>query len=181
MIDLENLKTKIKNCNSCSLCNNSPVYGIGSINPLVMLIGEAPGEEEEIRGVPFVGPSGQLLQNLLANQNLKPGQFYVTNVLKHRPPNNRTPTETEISSCIQFLQEEIGYVKPRNILCLGTTAQTALSILANRPKSNRSLRGQSYMYGKIVVVNTWHPAYILRNPTKQTELINDIITALEIF
>lgn len=183
LLILEKIKRKIANCSECTL--NIPPYnsgnsvpGLGSPTPRLLLVGEAPGEQESRVGKPFVGRSGQqVLQPLLIEVGITLEDIFITNVQKHRPPNNRNPSEEEITSCLPFLFQQITVLKPQRILALGKIAAYALARNSAQLPSY-GLRGKTFtlhLHCRDIPVDiTWHPSYILRNPDKRQELLNDI-------
>jgi DNA polymerase len=184
----ERLTQAIANCDACPLGELSkqegwkPVTfrGKAILAPKIMFIGEAPGEHEANLGLPFVGRSGQLLDRLLAQLSLVDADYYITNGLKHRPPGNRLPTKNELSACVpKFLAREIQVVQPRSIVCLGKTASNIMLSIADHGIPPR-YRGYTFQYNDIPVLFTWHPAYILRNPNKYSELLGDIKQMVEL-
>lgn len=175
------------NCKQCKIkCENSSanfVYPVKISAPRLMIVGEGPGAEEDKLQKPFVGKSGELLQDMLCNLNIT-NEIYITNVVKHRPKNNRKPTEEEAQTCANiFLKEEIRTFTPETIVALGRTAAETLMRLAGREKKG-SLRGHVFVYEygpyASTVYCTWHPAYILRNQTKEPELFEDLLKACSI-
>ena len=160
---LEELRAGVISCTNCPLyaTRHLPVIGEGDPEAKIVLIGEAPGEQEDLSGRAFVGPAGQLLTKILAAIHLKREQVYLTNILKCRPPNNRTPTQAEIASCAPWLQGQMELIAPKLILCLG---KVAANTLLNNNESLSRLRGMvHHAFGAQVVV-TYHPAALLRNP-----------------
>lgn len=137
------------------------VFGSGPDSASVMLIGEAPGEEENRQGLPFVGAAGQLLTKMLKAINLDRREVYITNILKHRPPNNRNPKADEIAQSMPYLHRQIDLVKPKIMLCLGKQAANAL--LGNQ-ESLKNLRQQELKLKDVPMHITYHPAALLRNP-----------------
>ena len=141
----------------------------------VLVLGEAPGREEDLGGKPFIGRAGQLLQDLLGRLHVTMDQVYVTNVVKHRPPGNRNPDADEIDACAAHaLVEEIKLVAPETILCLGRVPTLALLRISDQGVPKGSLRGYTFSYENIPVLSTWHPAYILRRQDKKPELLDDL-------
>ncbi len=160
---LEELESKINQCQKCRLGETRTkfVFGVGNPNAKVMVIGEAPGADEDKQGEPFVGRAGQLLNKMLAAVEFKREEVYIANILKSRPPNNRDPKPDEVEACEPYLWKQISIVKPKIILCLGRIAGT------NLLKMNESLgrmRGQVFDFCGISVIVTYHPAALLRNP-----------------
>jgi len=166
---IRDLEIFIKNSNTCELKKNakSTVIGDGNENSKIMIIGEAPGADEDKLGKPFVGAAGMLLNKMLNAINLIRENVYITNVVPWRPPNNRTPNNEEIMACLPFIQKHIEIIKPKLILLLGTTA--AKTIL-NSNLSISKLRGKWHEYKSYnqkevsYCLVTYHPAFLLRSP-----------------
>lgn len=150
-------------CTKCPLHESRTrgVPGVGDRNARLMLIGEAPGYHEDQQGEPFVGPAGQLLDRILAAIELDRHQVYITNVIKSRPPNNRTPRAEEIAACRPYLDRQVDLVDPEIICTLGTVATQAV---LGTTKSLSKLRGRIHEWKGRLVVPTYHPAALLRNP-----------------
>jgi DNA polymerase len=169
----------MESCRACPL-NQLPynpgkvVLGIGSINPKLLLIGEAPGATESQVGKPFVGLSGKKLQSILKQVGFTLDDIYITNSVKHRPPDNRTPSESEFLICGNYLKQEIEILNPTRILCVGRVAAYALGALAGVKLPTSGLRGYTFNYKLIPVTVTWHPAYILRDRKREPELVSDL-------
>ncbi len=159
--DLIQLEQMVRSCNLCPLSKTrkNPVFGEGTINPILMLIGEAPGREEDIKARPFVGRSGELLTKMLRAINLERSEVFITSVIKCRPPRNRTPRKEEIETCLPYLLRQIELLDPKLILCLGATAAKAL-LDTESPLSK--LRGHFHDYHGRRLLVTYHPAYLLR-------------------
>lgn len=160
---LDEFNQKIKNCTKCSLGHSRTefVFGIGNRNADAMLIGEAPGAEEDRAGEPFVGLAGQLLTKMLSAINLNRDEVFIANILKCRPPNNRDPQPEEVEQCEPYLHHQIHLIQPRVILALGRiSGQTLLKT----GQSLAQLRGKLHSYRNIPMVVTYHPAALLRNP-----------------
>ncbi len=161
--NLSALYSKINSCNRCNLCKsrNKVVPGTGSTNPIVLVIGEAPGYEEDMQGLPFVGPAGQLLDKMLAAIQLSRNtNTYICNVVKCRPPQNRNPYPEEAEACSSFLAAQVSFLKPKMILCAGTVA--AKNLLKTEMGVTK-LRGNFYEYNGIPVAVTYHPSALLRD------------------
>lgn len=158
-------------CNLCELGQHATqmVRGEGNPNARIMLVGEAPGREEDIRGRPFVGDAGKLLDKILAKANIERSSLYITNACKCRPPQNRPPTILEIQTCMSYLKEDIKLVSPLVIIPLGRTATTAMSLLYGFDMKERftSMVGQmiivSAASGYRYIIPAFHPAFFLRN------------------
>jgi DNA polymerase len=160
---LKDLDAQINTCVKCQLGNTRTnfVFGVGNPNATVLVIGEAPGADEDAQGEPFVGRAGQLLNKILEAIKFRREDVYICNILKCRPPNNRKPFPEETESCLPYLKKQIALVKPKVILCLGLTA--AESLLDTR-ESLGQLRGRVLTYEGIPLMVTYHPAALLRNP-----------------
>lgn len=171
----------IKNCAKCELSygRTHPVIDRGNRNAKWMFIGEAPGAEEDLQGLPFVGLSGQLLEKMISAMNLDLNHdIYITNVIKCRPPHNRNPQPSEIAACSDYLTSQINLVAPQIIITLGRIA--AQSLLAIDTAIGK-LRGNIYYYQQIPVIVTYHPAYLLRNPNAKKDAWADLQLALKTF
>jgi len=160
---LTELKDIISCCLKCPLGNtrNMFVFGSGNKDADVMVIGEGPGAEEDIQGEPFVGRAGQLLTDILKAINFSREEVYIANIVKCRPPGNRTPAQSEMDACIPYLVAQISLIKPKAILCLGLTAAQGL---LRKKDSLTNLRGKVYDFRNVKVMVTYHPAALLRNP-----------------
>lgn len=171
--ELDKYYQEICNCLACPLgkTRNKFVFGVGNPNAKVMLVGEGPGADEDEQGIPFVGRAGQLLTKILEAINFKREDVYIANIVKCRPPGNRTPNPIEIETCIPYLHNQIEIIKPKMILCLGTTA--AVSLL-KRKESLGTLRGKVHQVGEIKAVVTYHPAALLRNPNWKKDCWADV-------
>jgi len=164
-------------CVACELCRsrNKSVPGVGDVHAQWLFVGEAPGAEEDAKGEPFVGQAGRLLDNMLAALNLARGRnVYIANVLKCRPPSNRTPTPLEAEACRPYLDRQIALVAPKVIVALGKSAATTL---LNIDASIASLRGRVHRYCGVPLVVTYHPAYLLRNLPDKAKAWEDLLFA----
>ena len=161
---LKQIYGEIRECTKCPLCSyrKNAVPGMGSTTPLVMAIGEGPGADEDEQGLPFVGKAGQLLDKMLTAINLsRKKNVYIANVVKCRPPNNRTPTVNETSACLPFLKRQIEILKPKLILALG---RTAVQALLNTTEGINFYRGKVVKYNNsILLMATYHPSALLRD------------------
>jgi uracil-DNA glycosylase len=179
--DLTALRTLLDQFEGCALkaTATKTVFGVGPADANLMIIGEAPGEEEDRRGEPFVGASGQLLDRMLAAIGLQRTSVYITNTIYWRPPGNRTPTPAEIQACLPFLQRQIALVQPRVLLLMGAAAAKAM---LNRTEGIMRLRGRWFEYETgddtppIPTLATFHPAYLLRSPAQKREAWRDLQT-----
>ena len=158
-------------CKLCSLGRKQIVFGVGNPNADLMFVGEAPGRDEDIQGVPFVGRAGQKLTQIIEAIGLTRDDVYIANVIKCRPPNNRNPEPDEVEKCEPFLFQQIDTIKPKVIVALGTFA--AKSLLKSTDSISR-LRGRVYDYRGAKLVPTFHPAFLLRNPSCRREVWDDM-------
>ena len=162
-MDWTQLKAKVAGCTDCKLragCQQT-VFGVGDENADWMLVGEAPGSEEDRLGEPFVGQAGKLLDNMLAAISLSRGRnVYIANVLKCRPPGNRNPEPDEVAKCLPHLLRQIGLIRPKLILAMGRFASQAL---LGTDATIASLRGRVHQFAGVPLIVTYHPAYLLRN------------------
>lgn len=170
---LDELNNLIKNCTKCELHKNRNNFVFGSGNPDadVMVIGEGPGAEEDKQGLPFVGRAGQLLTDILKAIKFERNEVYIANIVKCRPPENRTPLPEEMETCIPYLKKQINLIKPKMILCLGLTAAKGL---LRKKESLTALRGKFFDYEGIKVMVTFHPAALLRNPNWKRDCWEDV-------
>ena len=164
-------------CVACELCRsrNKSVPGVGDTRAHWLFVGEAPGAEEDAKGEPFVGQAGRLLDNMLAALDLARGRnVYIANVLKCRPPNNRTPTPLEAEACRPYLDRQIALLAPKVIVALGKSAATTL---LNVDASIASLRGRVHRYCGVPLIVTYHPAYLLRSLPDKAKAWEDLLFA----
>ncbi|MFN3780720.1 MAG: uracil-DNA glycosylase [Candidatus Kapaibacteriota bacterium] len=177
---LTELENRINRCTKCELSKTRTKFVFGSGNPDadIMFIGEAPGAEEDLQGLPFVGRAGQLLTKLLREVGIERKDVFICNILKCRPPNNRKPLPSEIEMCKPYLLKQIEILNPKVIVALGATA---IEGLFNIKKKMSELRGSIIYLNKIPVIVTYHPAAILRNPNLQREVIEDFNLLLNKF
>jgi uracil-DNA glycosylase family 4 len=176
-MDWAQLKAKVAGCTDCKLragCTQT-VFGVGDESAQWMLVGEAPGSEEDRLGEPFVGQAGRLLDNMLAAISLsRDKNVYIANVLKCRPPGNRNPEPDEVAKCSPHLLRQIGLIQPRLILAMGRfAAQTLLGTDA----TIASLRGRVHQYAGVPLIVTYHPAYLLRNLPDKAKAWADLVFA----
>lgn len=171
--EMDALRNSVLPCKACPLCRTrtNVVFGEGSSGARLMFIGEAPGRDEDLKAMPFVGRAGQLLTKIIASIGLERKDVYIANILKCRPPDNRNPLPGEIEKCLPNLLRQIDIIKPTVICALGKfAAQTLLK--TETPIS--SLRGKFHEYGGIRLMPTYHPAYLLRNPAAKKEVWKDM-------
>jgi uracil-DNA glycosylase len=180
LMDWETLQRTVAACTLCGLekTRTQTVFGVGNQRAEWMVIGEAPGADEDARGEPFVGRAGQLLNSMLKAIGLERSQVYIANILKCRPPNNREPRPEEAALCRSYLDRQIELIQPRLILAVGRIA--AQNLLQTDTPIGR-MRGRVYEYGarRIPVVVTYHPAYLLRSPGEKRKAWTDLQFAQE--
>ena len=163
---------------ACQLCplhktRTRVVPGQGNESPEVLFIGEAPGADEDRQGLAFVGAAGQLLTKMIAAMGYRREEVFIANILKCRPPGNRTPLPDEMAACIPFLKEQIAVLKPKVIVALGATAARGLGLMAIDGSISR-VRGVWTSFEGIATMPTYHPAYLLRNPSAKHEVWADL-------
>jgi DNA polymerase len=171
---LQMVRADIGDCTRCklhALGRRQIVFGVGNPNADLMFVGEAPGRDEDIQGEPFVGRAGQLLTKIIEAIGLQRSDVYIANVIKCRPPENRNPEQDEVETCEPFLFRQIDVIKPKVIVALGTFAARAL--LRTLDPISR-LRGRVYDYRGAKLIPTFHPAYLLRNPSSKREVWEDM-------
>jgi DNA polymerase len=168
------LADKVKACTRCSELaetRTQTVFGVGNPQARILFIGEAPGADEDAQGEPFVGKAGQLLNQIIDASRLKREELYICNILKCRPPGNRTPLETECANCREFLLGQLSAIDPEYIVCWGAVAaQNLLSTTVTIGK----LRGRFLQFGRAKVLCTYHPSYLLRNPAAKKDVWKDM-------
>lgn len=176
-MDWATLAATVRECTLCGLCatRTQTVFGTGDMRARLMVVGEAPGAEEDRQGEPFVGRAGQLLNSMLRAAGFERPQVYIANVLKCRPPNNRDPAADEVERCLPYLRRQIELVDPAVILCVGRIA--AQRLLAREDTIAR-MRGRVHRLGQTPVVVTYHPAYLLRAPTEKRKAWQDLRLAM---
>ena len=184
-MDWPALRAAVAGCTACALCDSrtNTVFGTGNPRARWMIVGEAPGEQEDLRGEPFVGKSGQLLDNMLAALDLTRAddspqrQVFIANALKCRPPRNRNPEPEELARCEPFLIRQIELVQPSVILAMGRFAVQAL-LRSSEPIGR--LRGRVHLYREVPLVVPYHPAYLLRNLQDKARAWEDLCLAREV-
>lgn len=172
--DWDALRDLVAACRDCGLCHTRTrtVFGKGNPAARIMLIGEAPGAEEDLQGLPFVGKAGKLLDSMLAAIGLDAQQVYIANVLKCRPPGNRNPAVDEVAACADYLQAQIAHVQPTVMVALGRFAAHAL-LQTDAPIG--TLRKQAHQYQGRPLFVTFHPAYLLRSPSEKAKAWQDLL------
>lgn len=176
----EELEQSIVNCNKCRLCVNRKniVFGQGNKNADIMFIGEGPGADEDIQGLPFVGKAGKLMNMAFEGIGIKREEVYIANIVKCRPPQNRVPEPDEAESCLNYLRNQVILVKPRIIVLLGSTA---LKNILGKELSITASRGKWIEKKGIYYMPTWHPAALLRDENKKIEFWKDLKSVVEKF
>jgi uracil-DNA glycosylase len=172
--DLASIRADLGDCTRCKLHQlgrRQIVFGVGSPQAKLMFVGEAPGRDEDVQGIPFVGRAGQLLTKMIEAIGFTRDQVYIANVIKCRPPENRNPEPDEVAACEPFLFRQVETIKPAVIVALGTFAAQAL--LRSQDSISR-LRGRVYLYGGARLIPTFHPAYLLRSPDKKRDAWEDL-------
>lgn len=181
VLDWDALRARVAGCTRCSLhkSRTQTVFGVGNPHADWMIIGEAPGQEEDRRGEPFVGRAGKLLDEMLRAVGLERKSVFIANILKCRPPNNRDPSAEEAASCRSYLDRQISLVAPKIILAVGKVA--AHHLLQSDAPVGR-LRGRKHALGdrQIPLVVTYHPAYLLRSPTQKRKAWQDLCLARQL-
>ena len=172
-IRFSELEEKCRACRGCSLAETRTncVFGVGDRDARLMFVGEAPGEQEDLQGIPFVGRAGQLLDRYLFAADIKREDVYIANILKCRPPHNRDPLPAEEDACIGFLREQVRLIRPRVIVCLGRIA--AMRLISPDFKITRD-HGTWYERGGFLMTAVYHPAALLRDPRKKDDMLADM-------
>ena len=169
------LEKKVSNCKNCELhkTRTQTVFGCGNEQSDWLFIGEAPGNDEDLKGEPFVGRAGRLLNEVIFSLGLKREEVYIANILKCRPPNNRDPSQDEIQSCTTYLEQQIKMISPKIIIAVG---RVAAQHLLNTDLTMAKLRGTVHSYGSesIPLITIYHPAYLLRSPSKKYKVWSDL-------
>jgi len=171
---LEDIRTDLGDCTRCklhTLGRRQIVFGVGNPKAGLMFVGEAPGRDEDIQGIPFIGRAGQLLTKMIEAIGLRREDVYIANVIKCRPPENRNPEPDEVASCEPFLFRQVGAIAPVVIVALGTFAAQAL-LKTQEPISR--LRGRVFMYCGARLIPTFHPAFLLRSPDRKRDAWEDL-------
>ena len=177
--ELAAIEVRAKACTKCkelSRCRHSVVFGVGNPRAELMFIGEAPGADEDAQGVPFVGRAGQLLTKIILAMGYQREDVYISNIIKCRPPENRTPFPDEVTNCLPYVLAQIELVQPKVIVALGATA---LRSLLDIQLGITKMRGHWYTFRDIPIMPTFHPAYLLRNPPAKREVWDDMKSVLE--
>ncbi len=179
--DWQQLGAEVAICTRCPLhrTRSNTVFGVGAVAARWMVVGEAPGADEDLQGEPFVGRAGQLLTAMLKACGLERSEVFIANILKCRPPNNRDPQPDEVRECMPYLTRQIAHVRPQMILAVGRIA--AQNLLATEMPLGR-LRGQVHRFGQFdtPLVVTYHPAYLLRSPDEKRKAWDDLKFAMSV-
>ena len=169
----EELEEACNNCTKCKLCTNrhNVVIGTGNKNAKIMFIGEGPGADEDVQGIPFVGKAGKLMDKAFDGIGIKREEIYIANIVKCRPPNNRNPEDEEADSCKEYLDSQIKLVNPEIIVLLGSVA---LKNILGKEYGITASRGKWFEKDGIKYIATFHPAALLRDETKKIEFWKDL-------
>jgi DNA polymerase len=173
-VQLESIRQQVCECTKCpqlASARTQTVFGVGNPHASLCFIGEAPGADEDRLGEPFVGRAGQLLTKIIEACRLRREDVYILNILKCRPPDNRTPLPEEIANCRDFLERQLQIIQPEFICCLGSTAAQSL---LDKDQSIGKLRGRFHEYQGATVLCTYHPSYLLRNPNAKRDVWEDM-------
>ena len=173
MEHLNELYETCANCHACPLgdTRTNCVFGVGNLNADLMFVGEAPGEQEDLTGTPFVGRAGQLLNKFLDAVDIPRDDVYIANILKCRPPQNRDPLPEEENACIDYLREQVRLLKPRVIVCLGRISAMRLIKADFRITKEH---GEWFEKNGYLMTAVYHPAYLLRDPRKKEDMLEDM-------
>ena len=172
--ELKALHDVCNTCQKCELCKSRTnlVFGVGNPQADLMFVGEAPGEQEDLSGVPFVGRAGQLLDKFLYAVDIERKDVYIANILKCRPPKNRDPLPEEEDACIEYLRQQVKIIRPKIIVCLGRIA--AMRLIKPDFKITQE-HGQWFQKGDYLMTAVFHPAALLRDPRKKEDMLRDMI------
>ena len=179
MMQWEGLEQTCMNCTRCGLCEtrHNVVFGVGAKNADVMFVGEGPGEQEDLKGEPFVGPAGKLLDDMLSIIDIdRKTNCYIANIVKCRPPRNRDPLETEQEACIGYLRNQVALIRPKIIVCLGRIA--AKRLIDDDYRITRQ-HGQWVQKNGIWMTAIYHPSALLRDVSKRPETFDDLLSIRE--
>ena len=172
-MSLEELKKNCEGCQKCALheTRTNCVFGVGNPNASLMFVGEAPGEQEDLSGVPFVGRAGQLLDKFLLAVDIPREEVYIANILKCRPPKNRDPLPAEEDACIEYLRQQVALINPKVIVCLGRIA--AMRLIKPDFKITQE-HGIWFKKGNYLMTAVYHPAAVLRDPRRKEDMLEDM-------
>lgn len=174
MISWEELTEQCMSCTKCGLCEtrNNVVFGVGNREARIMFIGEAPGEQEDLKGEPFVGPAGKLLDDMLSIIDLSRENCYIANIVKCRPPQNRDPSDEERNACIDYVRKQTMLINPQVIVCLGSVA--ARTIIDPDYRISKS-HGKWIDRNDVWITAIYHPSALLRDPSKRPTTFEDLL------
>lgn len=169
----DDLKKACAECDKCELCKTRTncVFGVGNPEADILFVGEAPGEQEDLSGIPFVGRAGQLLDKFLYAVDIDRQDVYIANILKCRPPKNRDPLPEEEDACIGYLREQVALINPKVIVCLGRIS--AMRLIKPDFKITKE-HGQWFKKGNYLMTAVYHPAALLRDPRKKEDMLEDM-------
>ena len=169
----DELRSACEGCEKCELCKTRTncVFGVGNTNADIMFVGEAPGQQEDLSGTPFVGRAGQLLDKYLYAIDIKREDVYIANILKCRPPQNRDPRPDEEEACIDYLREQVKLINPKVIVCLGRIS--AMKLIKPDFKITQE-HGMWFKKGNYLMTAVYHPAALLRDPRKKEDMLRDM-------
>ena len=169
----DDLKKACAECDKCELCKTRTncVFGVGNTEADILFVGEAPGEQEDLSGIPFVGRAGQLLDKFLYAVDIDRQDVYIANILKCRPPKNRDPLPEEEDACIGYLREQVALINPKVIVCLGRIS--AMRLIKPDFKITKE-HGQWFKKGNYLMTAVYHPAALLRDPRKKEDMLEDM-------
>lgn len=175
MMDWQELENTCFACTGCGLCQtrHNVVFGVGDRNADIMFVGEGPGEQEDLKGEPFVGPAGKLLDDMLSIIDIDRTNCYIANIVKCRPPHNRDPQEPEQDACIGYLRNQFALVRPKVVVCLGRIA--ALRLIDPSYRITRE-HGQWVERSGVWMTALYHPSALLRDPSKRPETFDDLLS-----
>lgn len=178
MLSWQELEEQCQSCTACPLCEtrHNVVFGVGDRGADLMFVGEGPGEQEDLRGEPFVGPAGQLLDDMLSIIDVDRTNCYIANIVKCRPPRNRDPQEPEQEACIDYLRNQFALIQPKVVVCLGRIA--ALRLIDPNYRITRS-HGQWVQRNGVWFTAIYHPSALLRDPGKRPETFDDLLSIRE--
>ena len=178
MLSWQELEQACHSCTRCGLCEkrHNVVFGVGNRNTDILFVGEGPGEQEDLKGEPFVGPAGKLLDDMLSIIDLDRTNCYIANIVKCRPPDNRDPLETEQDACIGYLRNQVALIRPKIIVCLGRVA--AKRIIREDYRITRE-HGQWAEKNGVWMTAFYHPSALLRDVSKRPEAFDDLIRLRE--
>jgi len=173
----EDLREEVRVCKKCELYKNrtNAVFGKGPVDANIMIIGEAPGRDEDLQGIPFVGVAGKRLDDMLCAAGIEMSDVFITNVVKCRPPGNRNPQGYEIMKCNPYLIKQMEVIRPKVIVLLGNIA---LSLVSGEASGITKMRGKTLEYMSYCAIPTFHPAYVARNPNSEKTVVEDFKKAI---